>query len=360
MLGVGLLMAALRFSSTGMPLDIAYPLAAGRHHERLGTVHDQLRARLGDGWPLVRARAVMALGKIDDPKDLNVLWDLRRDDDPRVRMEVVLALRNGGRLDKALEEDLNSPNRAFDGRVELLQRLAEEAVTDIQREDVRRALAEIKHDLDQWITFDLGGTVVALDPTDAPLLDRVLKYLCLRGPEGVRGDELPKGRCAFGEPWWPLNVTGALIAFSARFRTVIEKALDGTPTTALVAALGESDDLSWAPRLRRMLSSRDSNLQATAAQALGQLGDQASIPDLRKLLGSPKVGVALAAMASLSSLLGDRAAPDFAFYLRRVADADLRQVFEDVRASKGVLLALQHSPRHAVRALAVEFLDSED
>lgn len=365
LLAVGSLLVALRFTPETPPTSLDWAIATGGvaaiPAAQRRTAQDPARRGLGDPWPVVRARAVRGLSDIDDPKDVSRLWDMRRDPDTGVRMEVVLALTNDGQIGKAKDRLLNGPGSALAARMDaFLKRIGDGPPTEQEVAMIRAELQDFRSEVDAFIGFDLTGTVQGLGASDRDLLQRCLAYLtrCSRG--GVEGDEWPFPICGNWQSW-PYEKEGALMEFVKSHSEIVREALTRRQVSpALLAALAETGNPEWQGVLRQYLNSRDSNLQATAAEGLGVLGDQAAVPQLRRLIRSPKVGVALSSMTSLRLLLGDRASADFINYLSRVPDDDLREAFVYVEPTIGMLSAALSSPRVAVRIFVAETLRDRD
>ncbi len=268
---------------------------------------------LASAHPEVRRRAVITVGRIADPKGVELLTAARRDPSAEVRASVAFAL--GQIKDPAsvgwLSETLLSP--------QTLPSVAQEAATalgKIQSPESQSALARYL-------------TTAAATRRNAPVVGAALLSIGrFNGPQDlaplVRWMSSPDVEVRWRATWAMFRPRDPaalphLITLSAdpspdvRFWAI--RGLGPSPATAgafgaaAAAAPSESDRARATTRLREALGDSDRRVRTEALRALAQLGDDESF------------AAVLAALDSDDSWLAVSAAEGLARYARRATDA---------------------------------------
>jgi HEAT repeat protein len=338
---------ALQFSGGVTPTRADRALSMNRIHVVSKIDASKLRERALQGlqhaWPIVRAHAICALGQLDDVRDFEALWEMRNDQDARVRTEVVMAIRNGRRLEAELARRESEPPPWLAARVEELYNRVNEPLTAEDTAQVRTEIAALRRDVDGLYAGDGCAAFAKLDSPDQSLQTRILAFLVEHAHNFVSGTDLPFKSCCITRSW-ASDFDAALTEFVQRYPGVTVNALKlGQENAALIFAMGEANRVEFRPLLRQSLKSTNADIRATAACVAGQLGNLESIPSLYSLARSRMTGVALATCTSLRILVGDQALTSIVGFLSKVDVEKLYQILNEIQPTTAIVRALLQS-----------------
>ena len=284
---------------------------------------------LHDASPARRARAALAMGRIQSAVYVEPLAAATGDDDRAVRLAAIFALGQQGLLQGA-----RPPEAAIDGVLPSLE--------DADPGIVAAALEALGK---------LAGPRVP--PLVVPFLDH--------GVADVRAAAaMALFRCRFA-PLWRGEATEAPPLPTAAVQALLDGMDDPDDGARLmkVYVFSRYAQLEAAPRLAELVGDADDRVRLFAVRGIGRAGDPGAAPALESALSDPADGVrteavtALAALGRADRIPGSMAA-DRSFHVRAAVAAALGEAQSN--DSLEALRGLEQDPAPGVRGAALDAL----
>jgi HEAT repeat protein/cyclophilin family peptidyl-prolyl cis-trans isomerase len=319
-------------------------IAKLEYHRSLGG--GVLTAYMEDPDPAVRARAALALGRIQDPSTMPVLTAALGDEEPSVRAEAAFAL--GQTFDDSTEGSL----------MQALETEEDPAV----REALVEALGKVGDE-------NASGTLAkVLDSPETGVRCRAAIALGLQGRRGVKHPGADRALLEHAaefddEVRWRVfyalarrKVSGSVDIFIAGLgdRNALVRAYSAR-------GLGDVGDERGLFPLISVLADEDWRVAVNAARALGRLGDRRAVEPLVYAADSDNEHIALTAVGALGSLGGARAVLRLSDLIEsdnwRLRAASAKALAEaDSGAAFPYLVEMLRSPDPRLRAASAEGL----
>jgi HEAT repeat protein/cyclophilin family peptidyl-prolyl cis-trans isomerase len=277
----------------------------------------KLFAYLKSANPLVRLRAVEAIGRIQDESDIRRLLPMLEDEDPRVVLETIFALGQiGSERSVAPLIDLNKKASG-----EMLVRIAE-ALGKIGGDKARELLIEQLHNFHSQVRRsaalalarlqDPQGTnalLIATRDNDAGVVWSAV--YALRDSSSNRITSTILSLLQHEDPWVRAYTARTLSKDkSKRVTRGIIKALadkDWHVAAAAAAALGEIGDKAAVQHLGQVANKHSSHhIRKAAVTALGKIGNKAGRDFIIQALLDKSTGVRIEALKAIAEISGDK------------------------------------------------------
>lgn len=313
------------------------------------TVDDALRDALGKLHGRLLVGAINSVGVRRDAKAVGALAKLAGDPSPEVAPSALAAL---GQI--ATSEAVETMQRALAGDSAALRAAAADAclvaaerllAQGKREESVRLCDAAGHADVPQQIlAAATRAAILARQSAGAPLLLEQLKS----GDENMFAIALRTSRELPGS-----DVTSSLVAELDR--------LPPARQVLLIRAIGDRQDATASPAMRKLAASGPTEARAVAIHVLGQLGDVSAVTVLLEAVLSGDPALAQAAQSSLMKLRGNSADEIIVTNLNR-AEPKARAILLDlvgrlsIASAIPAVLRAAHDPDEPVRLAAIKAL----
>lgn len=352
-----------RFILCVLSTALLLPTACVKKHEPPSDAIAELEYRrsLGDGAllgylkeprPGIRERAILALGRIQDPGTLPELKDALRDSEPTVRSMAAFSI-----------GQMTEDSAKVSAEVSLIEAIGRE-----DDPDVLAAMVEALGKVGGESSSDVLAR--ALDDPSSELRGRAAIALGLLGRRGVKHEGADLALVDHAGEFeddvrWRVYYALARRAAPSALDVFIEGLGDRHPLVRAYAArgLGELGDERGLYPLMSLLADEDWRVGVNAARALGMLGDPRAAEPLAQLATSENEHLALTAISALGRLGGGRASEALSAGLEsdnwRLQEACARAIaLTDSTGAVARLVGLLDSPAARVRAAAAAGLGS--
>lgn len=288
------------------------PLTLNEKYARLMMLEDQrslgageVLSYLDDRSPLIRRRAILALGRIGSPESEPLLADLLSDPEPEIRSTAALSL---GLLEGALSEQaLAALEQALADTDLSVRGRAAQALGRKGPEEMAVPIAgSLREHMPPGTPPYPWGEDVARSEPKMPHLDQRLGLFALaslhdlRSAWSVLATEQSQPRFL----WWPAAWTAAQFRAEELAPLLLHYAGSNDPYLRVWGArgLGRLSREQARGAILQLLRDRDEKVRIEAVRAAGTLGLQEAVPQLLDLLESDTPYIRVEAVRALATL----------------------------------------------------------